>query len=688
MAGVVAFKHRRRVNSFKQSPMIGRAGIGEGPAPSMLDASKLQDGDIGRVKIATEEDALKMGVLQKRIVAETVTWRDRFLCLTRNAVEVCDTDPHVVRDFIDLEDISEIMTGVQAKKFEDPKMHRTNPTSSLEASPAIQGGHQSVLGDPSLGVDRQDLGEWVHSFAIKVDKRKRAYYFRTKDEKESLEWIDAIKAAQKECATKRRRESTKTISQKTQRWARQAYSSQPYEFGLCFVLITNFVVSIAETEMTAQNKDPELVHIFNLIDYVYTGVYTLELFFNLFANWRTFNTSWWNFIDTLVVILSVTLMILDIVNPPATGEGGFPATTIRLVRVFKVVRIFGRLRKLNEILTAIAATIMPVFHSCILVGVIVSIYAVLGTSIYADAFPEKFGSWTITAMTCVQVATFDSWSALLSELKTRPGVSGIGADAFFNTYIVIVGIVCMNVVIAVFFLSAMEIAEMKVREEIANLQLFRVAGPLDDLLEGLSNFTSAVHLHNQIESLFTLLDVDNTGGLSREEMTDGLEQNYHVLGLTAPVVFSHEDFEAFTQGYRLCNDAGELCYEHFTQATQIELVRYCQRQTAARMQQSVEAHQDDKVSFLALKLQLAEGILEQANHSTLMTIPAQDLTPTAFPKVIDWPRIGSHPSDVPDMPKIEEGVDPTCGKWKSSILLSRTGSSKPGAFGESFKIRR
>ncbi|KAJ1486822.1 hypothetical protein T484DRAFT_1788382, partial [Baffinella frigidus] len=173
------------------------------------------------------------------------------------------------------------------------------------------------------------------------------------------------------------------------------------------------------------------------------------------------------------------------------------------------------------------------------------------------AFPEKFGSWTITAMTCVQVATFDSWSALLSELKTRPGVSGIGADAFFNTYIVIVGIVCMNVVIAVFlqsFLSAMEIAEMKVREEIANLQLFRVAGPLDDLLEGLSNFTSANQslftlVDVAIESLFTLLDVDNTGGLSREEMTDGLEQNYHVLGLTAPVVFSHEDFKTFTQGH-------------------------------------------------------------------------------------------------------------------------------------------
>lgn len=231
-------------------------------------------------------------------------------------------------------------------------------------------------------------------------------------------------------------------------------------------------VSILESDLTARNKDPQIAYIFNLIDYAYTGIYTVELCFNLFANWKTFIDSWWNWIDTVVVVTSITFIILDLT---ISGEDriGFPSNAIRLVRVFKVVRIFGRLKKLNEILHSIAATIVPVFHSCILVAVIMSIYAVLGTSIYSEAYPEKFGSWTVTAMTCVQVATFDSWSALLSELKSKEGVNHVGADAFFNTYIVLVGIVSMNVVIAVFlqsFLSAMESSQMKLREEIAHQQ--------------------------------------------------------------------------------------------------------------------------------------------------------------------------------------------------------------------------
>lgn len=103
----------------------------------------------------------------------------------------------------------------------------------------------------------------------------------------------------------------------------------------------------------------------------------------------------------------------------------------------------------------------------------------------------------------------------------------------------IVGIVSMNVVIAVFlqsFLTAMESAEMKSREVFASQQQFRVAGPLDRLLEGLGNFTSAVHLHNQIVSLFTLLDEDNTGSLSCDEIREGLGRNYSILGLQEPIV--------------------------------------------------------------------------------------------------------------------------------------------------------
>ena len=122
------------------------------------------------------------------------------------------------------------------------------------------------------------------------------------------------------------------------------------------------------------------IRIISLI--VVQAIYTAELMLNLLVNFEIFLQSWWNALDTVVVAISISLIIVDLTV--VQDGSGFPANTIRLIRVFKVVRIFGRLKKLNEILFAIAATIVPVFHSFILLGVIMSIYAVLGTALYQD----------------------------------------------------------------------------------------------------------------------------------------------------------------------------------------------------------------------------------------------------------------------------------------------------------------
>ncbi|KAJ1475243.1 hypothetical protein T484DRAFT_1829121, partial [Baffinella frigidus] len=66
-------------------------------------------------------------------------------------------------------------------------------------------------------------------------------------------------------------------------------------------------------------------------------------------------------------------------------------------------------------------------------------------------------------------------------------------------------------------------SDMETREQAALEQQFKVAGPMDPLLEGLAMFTSAVHLDNMIESIFTVIDVDGQGGVSCEELAEGLE---------------------------------------------------------------------------------------------------------------------------------------------------------------------
>jgi hypothetical protein len=72
---------------------------------------------------------------------------------------------------------------------------------------------------------------------------------------------------------------------------------------------------------------------------------------------------------------------------------------------------------------AITATLIPVANTFLLVGMASSIYAVLATSMYQNAMPEYFGSWSISSMTLLQLATFDSWSDLLRELTDSPGVN-------------------------------------------------------------------------------------------------------------------------------------------------------------------------------------------------------------------------------------------------------------------------
>ena len=128
---------------------------------------------------------------------------------------------------------------------------------------------------------------------------------------------------------------------------------------------------------------------------------------------------------------------------PGESEGtGWNVNSIRMIRMFAIVRIFGRMKKLNQIVVAITSTLLPVrasgrarmllrggrayseagphtlrqvAHSFILVGIASSIYAVLATNLYQEYAPEHFGSWSISSITLLQLATFDSWHLVCSD---------------------------------------------------------------------------------------------------------------------------------------------------------------------------------------------------------------------------------------------------------------------------------
>lgn len=155
---------------------------------------------------------------------------------------------------------------------------------------------------------------------------------------------------------------------------------------------------------------------------------------------------------------------------------------------------------------------MPVLYSFLLLLIVTSIFAIICTEMFGSGDEESyamFGNFTRSLFTLFQVATGDSWaSAIVRKLMAdHQGVAGSALiGLFFVIYMLVVGIVLTNIVIAVLldeFIStvAKEKAdkenELKKLEDVGRMAF--VAGPLDELLLSLiADFTSMADLNSRL----------------------------------------------------------------------------------------------------------------------------------------------------------------------------------------------
>ena len=97
---------------------------------------------------------------------------------------------------------------------------------------------------------------------------------------------------------------------------------------------------------------------------VFNVVFAFELAINMFANWMyKFIRSGWNWFDLFIVLMS----LLDF------GPFDNPLWLVRLMRAFRVVRLFGRVNELTKMISAITASLFPMLNAFVVLLVVVSI---------------------------------------------------------------------------------------------------------------------------------------------------------------------------------------------------------------------------------------------------------------------------------------------------------------------------
>jgi hypothetical protein len=127
--------------------------------------------------------------------------------------------------------------------------------------------------------------------------------------------------------------------------------------------VQNFACTIFESEFISMltTNDGSKTDVADDLDYVnnfFTVVFTIELAINALAHWfRPFITDVWSQLDAFVVAMSILPLLV-----PEQNTG-----IVRILRAFRIVRLFRRVPSLRKIITALSMALLPVINVfCIL----------------------------------------------------------------------------------------------------------------------------------------------------------------------------------------------------------------------------------------------------------------------------------------------------------------------------------
>ena len=177
----------------------------------------------------------------------------------------------------------------------------------------------------------------------------------------------------------------------------------------------------------------------------------------------------WNLFDFIVVAFSIPLMIGTDLGP-VFGQ-------LRMIRAFRVFRLFKRIKSLNKIISSLGNALPGIMNAALVQFLVMCIYAILGVDLFMDVGPESadynrtgrhisersdlltergltygdeyFGTFFKSLYTLFQVLTGDSWSSVVARPAVFSSDYGWRASIFFVSFVVICGIVLVNVAVAV-----------------------------------------------------------------------------------------------------------------------------------------------------------------------------------------------------------------------------------------------
>lgn len=167
-------------------------------------------------------------------------------------------------------------------------------------------------------------------------------------------------------------------------------------------------------------------------DRVVLAVFVVELLLRFFVYRSRFFGDPWRVFDFVIVGMSVV---------PA----GSAFAVLRALRVLRVLRLVSLVPSMRRVVGALLEALPGMASIVGLLGLVLYVFAVMATKLYAEISPEFFGTLGKSLFTLFQVMTVEGWPDVARSVMTQSPHSWI----FFVVFLLIATFMVLNLFIAV-----------------------------------------------------------------------------------------------------------------------------------------------------------------------------------------------------------------------------------------------
>lgn len=203
-----------------------------------------------------------------------------------------------------------------------------------------------------------------------------------------------------------------------------------FQKTIIWLIVINAIILGAET---SDNIMSSYGIYLKSIDAIILKIFVLEILLRLYVYRFGFFLKPWSVFDFIIVAISLV---------PASEA--FAA--LRALRVLRVLRLISAVPTMRRVIEGLLNAIPGIASVSTIMILFFYVFAVIGTHLYGDTFPQWFGTLGATMYSLFQIMTLESWSMGIVRpvMEQHPS-----AWAFFVTYILVTTFTMLNLFIAI-----------------------------------------------------------------------------------------------------------------------------------------------------------------------------------------------------------------------------------------------